>query len=178
MSKILSRCVADVLVYEAEKRSLLANYQFGGRAGRTTTNSIHLVTKTIKDAWRKHHVASAVFLDIKSAFLAASPERLFHNLRMRGVPVEYIDWLRIKLLHRRTQLRFDDYVSDILEILSGIDQGCPLSVILYAFYNSDLIDSADRANREMAVGSMDDVALVITAKTFTACHVKIRQFME
>ncbi len=178
MSKILSRCVADVLVFEAEKRSLLANLQFGGRTGRTTTDSIHLVTKTIKDAWRKQHVASVVFLDIKSAFPAASPERLFHNLRMRGVPAEYVDWLRVKLEHRRTQLKFDDYVSDVFEILSGIDQGCPLSVILYAFYNSDLIDSAVLKNGETAVGSMDDVALVVTGKTFAACHVKIRQFME
>ena len=83
MSKILSRCVADVLVYEAERLSLLANYQFGGRAGRTTTDSIHLVTKTIKDAWRRGDRASVVFLDIKSAFPAASPDRLIHNLRMR-----------------------------------------------------------------------------------------------
>ncbi len=178
MSKILSRCVADILVYEAERRSLLANFQFGGRAGRTTTDSIHLVTKTIKDAWRKHQVASVVFLDIKSAFPAASPERLFHNLRTRGVPREYVDWLRVKLDGRRTQLKFDDYTSDTFEILSGIDQGCPLSVILYAFYNSDLIDSACAANGETAVGSMDDVAMIAIGKTFPDCHDKIRQFME
>lgn len=97
MSKILSRCVADVLVYEAEQKSMLANLQFGGRAGRTTTDSIHLVTKRVKDAQRRNHVASVVFLDIKSAFPAASPERLYHNLRSRGVPVEYVDWLRVKL---------------------------------------------------------------------------------
>lgn len=97
ISKILSRCVADILVFEAEKHSLLANLQFGGRTGQTTTDSIHLVTKTIKDAWRRQQVASVVFLDIKSAFPAASPERLFHNLRIRGVPVEYVDWLKVKL---------------------------------------------------------------------------------
>lgn len=178
MSKILSQCVADILVYEAEKRSLLANLQFGGCTGRTTTDSIHLVTKTVKDAWRKQHVASVVFLDIKSAFPAASPERLCHNLRMRGVPVEYVDWLRVKLEHRRTQLKFDDYVLEAFQILSGIDQGCPLSVTLYAFYNSDLIDSAILKNRETAVGSMDDVALVVTGKTFVICHEKICQSME
>ena len=72
MSKILSRYVADVLVHEAEKRALLANFQFGGRAGRATTDSIHLVTKAVKDAWRVGKVASVLFLDIKSAFPAAS----------------------------------------------------------------------------------------------------------
>ncbi|PIL24452.1 transcription factor [Ganoderma sinense ZZ0214-1] len=85
MSKILSRCVADVLVFQAESLSLLADFQFGGRAGRTTTDSIHLVTKTVKDAWRRGKVASVLFLDIKSAFPAATPGRLFHNMRMLGV---------------------------------------------------------------------------------------------
>ncbi|CDO73528.1 hypothetical protein BN946_scf185013.g163 [Trametes cinnabarina] len=178
MSKILSRCVADTLVYEAEHLSLLADMQFGGRLGRTTADSLHLVTKTVKDAWRRGHVASIVFLDIKSAFPAASPERLFYNLRMRGVPAEYVEWLRVKLTGRRTRLRFDDYTSDLFDIESGIDQGCPLSVILYAFYNSDLIDSADTSDGELAVGSMDDVALVVTGKTFDICHDKIRRFMD
>lgn len=178
MSKILSQCVADVLVYEAEHRSLLANMQFRGRAGCTTTDSIHLVTKTIKDAWHKHQVASVVFLDIKLAFPAASPEHLFHNLRMHGVPQEYVEWLRTKLNGRCTQLRFDDFTSDTFEILSGIDQGCPLSVILYAFYNSDLIDSACTANGETAVGSMDDMAMIAVGATFQDCHGKIQQFMD
>ncbi|CDO74895.1 hypothetical protein BN946_scf184988.g2 [Trametes cinnabarina] len=178
MSKILSRCVAEVLVFEAEQCSLLANLQFGGRAGRTTSDSIHLVTKTVKDAWQRGDVASVVFLDIKSAFPAASPARLYHNLRLRGVPPEYVDWLKVKLAGRKTRLKFDDYVLDPFDILSGIDQGCPLSVILYAFYNSDLIDSADTADGEKAVGSMDDVALVVTGKTFTVCHNKVRRFMD
>lgn len=66
----------------------------------------------------------------------------------------------------------------MFEILSGIDQGCPLSIILYAFYNSDLIDSACVANGETAVGSMDDVAMIVVGKAFPDCHRTIRQFME
>ncbi|KAL7281623.1 hypothetical protein ACG7TL_004940 [Trametes sanguinea] len=178
MSKILSRCVADVLVFKAEKRSMLAHLRFGGRAGRTTTDSIHLVTKAVKDAWRPGDVASIVFLNIKSAFPAALPEWLYHNLCMRGVPVEYVAWLRIKLTGCKTRLRFDDFTSDLFDIVSGIDQGCPLSVILYAFYNSPLIDSADLAAGERAVGSMDDVALVTTGKTCDVCHDKVRSFMD
>ena len=42
----------------------------------------------------------------------------------------------------------------------------PLSVILYAFYNSDLIDSAHKDEGELAVGMMDNVALMVTGKTF------------
>lgn len=176
MSKILSRCVADLLVYHAETKSLLADYQFGGRAGRTTTDSIHLVTKTVKDAWRRGKVASVLFLDIKSAFPAATPERLFHNMRMRGVPPQIITWLREKLRGRRTRLKFDDFISDLFDIVSGIDQGCPLSVILYSFYNSPLLDSARSMLGELPVGSMDDVALIAIGYTFIETHAKLTDF--
>ncbi|KAI0364124.1 hypothetical protein BV20DRAFT_910306, partial [Pilatotrama ljubarskyi] len=97
---------------------------------------------------------------------------------LREVPHEYVHWLRVKLSGRKTRLRFDDYVTNPFDIVSGINQGCPLSVILYAFYNSDLIDSADLSAGETAVGSMDDVALITTGKTFSACHDKARRFMD
>ncbi|KAL7277809.1 hypothetical protein ACG7TL_002174 [Trametes sanguinea] len=178
MSKILSRCVANVLVYEMETRGLLPDLQFGGRPGRTTTDSIHYVTKTIKDAWRTGRVASVLFLDIKSAFPSATPEVLFHDMRMQGIPQRIVAWLRAKLSGRSTCLKFDDYESDPFQILSGIDQGCPLSVILYAIYNAALLKSADRKNGETAVGSMDDVALVVTGKTFEEAHAKAQAFMR
>ena len=45
-------------------------------------------------------------------------------------------------------------------------------------FRSDLIDSAHTDDGELAVGSMDDVALIVTGKTFDECHDKIRRFMD
>lgn len=111
-------------------------------------------------------MASVIFLDIKSTFPAASPECLLHNLGMHGVSSKYVDWLHIKLDRQKTRLKFNDFVSAIFNITSSIDQRCPLSVILYAFYNSDLIDSAHKDEGELAVGMMDNIALIVTGKTF------------
>lgn len=54
----------------------------------------------------------------------------------------------------------------------------PLSVIPYTFYNSDLIDSAKTVDGEHAVGSMNNVALVVTGKTFTDCYDRVQWFMD
>lgn len=140
MGKILSSCVTDVLEYQAKRLQLLPNHHFGGRAGRTTTDSLHLLTKKIRDAWRAKKVASVLFLDVEAAFPSAIPERLFHKMRRLGIPEIIVNWLRRKLQGRHTQLSFDDYVSDLFEIVSGIDQGCPLLVILYKIYNSMLLE--------------------------------------
>ncbi|KAJ1299357.1 hypothetical protein OPQ81_011877 [Rhizoctonia solani] len=73
VSKILSSCVADRLNNLAEKHGWLPDHHFGGRPGRTTTDALHLITKTIKDAWASRKVASALFLDVKGAFPHAYP---------------------------------------------------------------------------------------------------------
>ena len=130
----------------------------------------------MKDAWCQGKVASVLFLDIKSAFPAATPERLFHNMRMLGVPKVIIDWLHEKLYGQQTHLKFDDFISALFDIVSGIDQGCPLSVILYGFFNTFLINSAQLKNGEITVGSMDNVALITIGRTFSETHAKLLDF--
>ena len=50
---------------------------------------------------------------------------------------------------RATILKFDDYCSPLFQIKSGIDLGCPLSVLAFLFYNTDVLDIADRNNGEL-----------------------------
>ena len=64
LSKVLSTCVADDLVYQAERLKLLPEGQFGGRPGCTTTYAIHTVTVFSKTAWRQGDVAVYLFLDV------------------------------------------------------------------------------------------------------------------
>jgi UV DNA damage repair endonuclease len=68
MARLLNSCQAEDIVTMCEKYDILLANHFGVRPGRTTTDSIHLLTKTIKDTWRKGQVASALFLDVKGAF--------------------------------------------------------------------------------------------------------------
>jgi hypothetical protein len=64
-SKILSACVANRLNSLANTHKWIPAHHFGGRPGRTTTDALHLLTKTVKDAWARGQVASALFLDVK-----------------------------------------------------------------------------------------------------------------
>ncbi|GBE90127.1 RNA-directed DNA polymerase from mobile element jockey [Sparassis crispa] len=176
--KILSACVTNILVYESEAHNLLARNHFGGRPGQRTTDSLHLLVKSVKDAWRQGKVASILFLDIKAAFPSASLDRLFHNMRRRGVPIEIVNWLRRHLEGRHTRILFDDFKLALFEILSGIDQGCPLSVILYEFYNSDLFEIAHRIPHSLALGYIDDTAIIATGKDYTETHATLCNYMD
>ena len=73
---------------------------------------------------------------------------------MRRVPKEYIlfiDWL---LTNRHMQLKFVGFTSDWIDVDNSIVQGDPLSMILYLFYNADLLeDMGNRALHELICGS-------------------------
>ena len=80
-------------------------------------------------------------------------------------------------MNRRTQLLFDDFVSEPMDITNGTTQGCPLSMLLYAFYNADLIEIA-QGKDELASGYVDDCALLATGSTLDDCHLKFKEMME
>jgi len=178
ISKILSSCIADELMQLSEKHRLLPANHFGCRAGHSTSDSLHYITKIAKDAMSKGKVVSALFLNIKGAFPSVNLERLVHDMRKRGIPVEYTDWITWKIGGRRTTMAFDGYESPLFILPCGTDQGCPLSGMLFQFYNADLIDIADTSKGEDAVAFVDDTALLATASTFKAANQKLKVMME
>src|SRR5882724_12321903 len=94
--KVLSACMAEDLTHAVETHGLLPNNHFRSHPGCTTMDSLHYVTKFVKDAWRRQEVVSALFLDIKSTFPSVMLEWLVHDMRNRGVPSQYTNWISRK----------------------------------------------------------------------------------
>ncbi|KAJ3473815.1 hypothetical protein NLI96_g12812 [Meripilus lineatus] len=178
MGKILSSCLAEILTYESECLDLIPKMQFGGRPGRTTTDALQLLVTRIKGAWRRGKVVSGLFLDIKAAFPSVVPERLIHELRLKGIPEEITGWVKVKLEGRTTRLRFDDFTSEMRQIQSGLDQGCPLSVILHHFSNAFLIEILKEKEREYRSLFVDDTCILAEGNTFAEAHEKLKVMME
>ena len=79
-AKLLSVLIADRVSYILEKHNLLPSTHFGGRPGRSTTDSLHLLETTIHHAWRQGKVVSVLFLDLEGAFPYAVTDCLLHNM--------------------------------------------------------------------------------------------------
>jgi hypothetical protein len=180
-SKILSACIATHLTSLATTHDWLPDHHFGGWAGRTTTDTLHLLTKTVKDAWACSpggQVASALFLNVKGAFPHTIPAKLASNMKKLGVPKVYIDWMTNKLDGHSTCLSFDDYESEQLPILQGIDQGCPLSVIFYLLYNRNLVLVPRQKSNELCITYIDDITYIAWGKTFKETHETLESMMN
>ena len=173
----MSTIMADQITFITEKHQLLPSHHFGGRPGRTTTDAMHLLALRIKSAWRAGKVASVLFLDIEGAFPNAVPERLVHNLRKRKVPEKYAKFVSNMLQDRVTTLSFDGYTSSPIQIDNGIGQGDPLSMVLYQFYNADLLD-IPKSKDEDAMAYVDDSNMIAIADNFEEAHVMLADMMS
>ena len=168
-AKLLTAIIADRTSYILESHNLLPATHFGGRPGRTTEDSLHLLESTVRHAWRQNKVVAALFLDIEGAFPNAVTDCLVHNIKKRSLPAVVISFVERMLKGRRTQLRFDDYTSDWFEIRNGIGQGDPFSMLLYIIYDSDLVDTP-RSKNELTLAFVDDTVFLAIADTFQEAH--------
>ena len=155
MGKVLTSIVAEQLTYYTEKYALLPPLHFRGRPARTTSDALHYLTHRIKDSWRKKQVTSVLFLDIEGAFSNAVNEKLIVNMVRRRVPKKIVKFVENMLRGRTTKLKFDDHESGQIAIDNGIGQGDPLSMVLYQYYNADLLDIPAAPN-EAAAAYVDE----------------------
>ena len=81
------------------------------------------------------------------------------------------------LTGRRTVLRFDDFLSNAIPLDNGIGQGDPMSMIVYLFYNADILE-VPRTKNELAVAYVDDTALLVEGPSFDETHATLKRMMN
>ena len=116
-----------------------------------------------------------LFLDIKGAFPDAVTERLLHNMHTRQVPKPYVSFIEQMLTNRCTRLKFDSFTSDWIDIDNGIVQGDPLLMLLYPFYNADLIALPNKD--EVMIAYVDDACYYVEGSDFGKTHDKLPDMM-
>ena len=161
-----------------ETHHLLPTTHFGGRPGRSTTDSLHLLKATVKNAWCMHKIASALFLNIEGAFPNTVTECLLHNMRHQKILDSLVNFTEQVLLDRKTKLMFDGHKSDWIPITNGIGQGDPLSMIIYIIYNTDLIDIAQGHPNELTLAFVDDTVFIATGKSTKEMHHTLQDMLE
>ncbi|KAI0028231.1 hypothetical protein K488DRAFT_27942, partial [Vararia minispora EC-137] len=97
--------------------------------------------------------------DIAGVFPNAVPHILTQDLHHARVPEAYTTFIERLLTNRHTMLAFDDFVSEPFPVTNGIGQVDSLSMLLYLFYNADLLCIPHSAH-EAAAATVDDVTFL------------------
>jgi hypothetical protein len=130
----------------------------------------------IKNTWQKGKAVSALFLNIQAAFPNMSKNWLLENMQVRNIAPEYCNYVQMILMQCQIQLKFDNYTSTPE---NGCNQGCPLSMLLYALYNTPLIHIADSNNpNECIVGFVNDTTLLASGDDLDETHQALKDMME
>lgn len=141
LGKLLEAVMARRLSYLAEKHDLLPATQFGGRPGRTTEQALLVLSNAIDQAWYKLGVVTLIAFDLKGAFNGVNKVSLDNRLRARRIPRVARKWIASFMSDRHASIGFDDFRTEMTPLANaGLAQGSPLSPILFAFFNSDLVD--------------------------------------
>ena len=105
--KVMESIITDIMSYLTETYELLPRQHYRGRPGRSTEDTLIMLSETIYRAWKEKHIYTAIFLDVAGAFNNVHHERLAHNLLKRRMPELLVNWVSSFLKGRSTQLQFD-----------------------------------------------------------------------
>ncbi|KAI5823022.1 hypothetical protein K523DRAFT_221890, partial [Schizophyllum commune Tattone D] len=67
---------------------------------------------------------------------------------------------------RSTRIRFDDFLSDPIPIDNGGEQGNPIMMLLFLFYNADLLRIVEGEDGAYMVAFVDDATLIVVGRDF------------
>jgi hypothetical protein len=136
--KTLVRIMEEQITSYLEENKVLGELQGAFRKGRRVEDHVFAlkgICSIRKTAKCKTYLA---FLDISKAFDKVDRNRIFSLLWDKGIQAKA--WCMVKMLyeHVDSKVIFGDFESDIINIESGVKQGCVLSPSLFNLVMSDL----------------------------------------
>lgn len=81
------------------------------------------------------------------------------------------------LINREIKIRFDNYTFEAIRLNNRIGQGDPLSMGLYQYYNTDLLDIPSEPN-QLAIAYVNDVIIYTSGNSFKETHELIADMMS
>src|SRR6266481_8319014 len=97
-------------------------------------------------------------------------------MRMRRVPESYVLFIKRLLTSRHTRLKFNGYMLDWMDVDNGIVQGDPLSMVLYLFYNVDLLMTSHK--KELKIAYVDNVSFFAEGDDFNEAYERLNDMMS
>ncbi|CAI5484319.1 unnamed protein product [Closterium sp. Yama58-4] len=165
--KVLARVVADRM--KRVLNEVISLEQYGFLPGRRLSDTVGLVADVIDAAKNEQADWYLLLVDFQEAFDSVSRNYLFLVLEKMGFPSRFVGW--IKGLHEETQTRLliNGWMGEVVEVVSGVRQGCPLAPYLFLCAVEPLAQEAVNrslgltggAQRLAYLGYADDTTLLL-----------------
>jgi len=164
LSKILKFIIFKHLWNVVKACNSILNIQMRACKHKSINTTLQLIIEKIYTVWSdiRRRVVSLLNLNEKSAFDNVMHSRLLHDMKKRKVSKLLLEFVKNFLKDQRITIIIDDYTTMKRSMNINISQDSLLSLILYLFYNVNLLKACDDIKlRTNFTDFMNDVNILI-----------------
>ncbi len=168
LSKILKFIIFKHLQNVVKACNLILNIQMKACKHRLTNMTLQLITKKIHTVWSdmRRKVVSLLNLNEKSAFDNVMHSKLLHDMKKRKVSRLLLEFVKNFLKDQHIMITIDDYTTMKCNVNVNISQNSLLSLILYLFYNVNLLKAYDDIKLKTNFTNFVNDVNILTYKEF------------
>jgi len=131
--------VAQLLSDEAKRTAQLRDGQFSSRKNRSVIDAAAIMVDRVQSAWKADIITGVRLIDIKAAFTSVARGRLIQAMIAKRIDGDLIGLTESFHSDRTVDMVIKGNVLDSHPVEAGIQQGSPVSSILFAIYTTALI---------------------------------------
>ncbi len=155
---------------------------------KSTDTTLQLIIEKIHTVWSdtRKRVVSLLNLNKKNAFNNVMHSRLLHDMKKRKVSRLLLKFVKNFLKDQRIMITIDDYMIIKCSVNINISQDSLLSLILYLFYNVNLLEACDDIKlKTNFIDFMNDINILIykefikrNCKVLSKIYDKCKQWLK
>ena len=134
IAKLFAMILDHRIAVWAEGEGIKAKGQAGFRKDFRTTKNIFVVKSWIDKQKQMHGKLYSCFVDFKKACDIVPHGLMWQVLETIGMRKPILDCIKSLYSHDSAAVRTQEGISDILDCLMGVKQGCPLSATLFGLF--------------------------------------------
>ncbi len=175
LSKILKFIIFEHLQNVVKACDSILNIQMKVYKHKLIDTTLQLITEKIYIVWSdmRRRVVSLLSLNKKSAFNNVTHSRLLHDIKKRKVFKLLLEFVKNFLKDWRITITINDYMMTKCSMNVDISQDSSLLLILYLFYNANLLKACDNIKlRTNFIDFVNDINILIYEE-FTKYNCKV-----
>ena len=174
------------LTWTTETYKLFSNLHLENRKNISLKMTMHILMKKIHAAWKKKLIIIIFLFNILNVFDNVFHRRLFYNFRKRRIENAMLEWIVSFINNKKIKLRLSNFESKWIYVNTDISQDFSFSLILYLFYNSNLLTNLNDVQLNVTFFDyINNITILIINETieiniqkFKNVHIKVLKWSD